>query len=141
MAHCHRRNHRGSRHDCPTCNINPPMLSTVTTYAALSQRIRAAVSTADLEALEKRCDRHYAAGTITPHELSRLDELTMDRIAKNGVIIDELHIALSVLERREIDFAMRGMVEHRNSTRLATLPIKREINKLEGREIYPEASH
>lgn len=116
------------------------MLSTMTAYTALSQRIRAAVSTADLEALEMQCDRHYAAGTITPRELARLDELTMDRIARNGVIIDELHIALSVLEQREIDFANRGMVEHRNSTRLAMLPIKREINKLEGREIYPEAS-
>ena len=51
------------------------------TYAALSQRIRAAVSTADLEALEKRCDRHYAAGTITPGELSRLDGMIMERIA------------------------------------------------------------
>ena len=116
------------------------MLSTMTTYAALSQRIRAAVSTADLEALEKRCYRHYAAGTITPSECRRLDELTMDRIAKNYVIIDELYIALSVLEQREIDFAMLGRVEHRNAVRLAMLPIKREINKLEGREIYPEAN-
>ena len=57
------------------------MLSTMTTYAALSQRIRAAVSTADLEALEKRCDRHYAAGTITPGELARLDGMIMERIA------------------------------------------------------------
>jgi hypothetical protein len=53
----------------------------MTTFAALSQRIRAAVSTADLKALEKRCDRHYAAGTITPSELSRLDVLIMERIA------------------------------------------------------------
>lgn len=81
MAHYHRRNHRGSRHDCPTCNINHPMLSTMTTYTALSQRIRAAVSTADLEALERRCDRHYAAGTITPRELARLDGMIMERIA------------------------------------------------------------
>ena len=80
MAHYHRRNHRGSRHDCLTCNPHHPMLSTMT-YAALSQRIRAAVSTADLEALEKRCDRHYAAGTITPGELSRLDGMIMERIA------------------------------------------------------------
>lgn len=50
-------------------------------YAALSQRIRAAVSTADLEALEKQCDRHYAAGTITPRELARLDAMIMERIA------------------------------------------------------------
>jgi hypothetical protein len=57
------------------------MLSTINTYAALSQRIRAAVSTADLKALEKRCDRHYAAGTITPGELSRLDWMIMERIA------------------------------------------------------------
>jgi len=53
----------------------------MTTFAALSQRIRAAVSTADLKALEKRCDRHYTAGTITPSELSRLDGLIMERIA------------------------------------------------------------
>ena len=53
----------------------------MTTYTALSQRIRAAVSTADLEALEKRCDRHYAAGTITPRELARLDGMIMERIA------------------------------------------------------------
>lgn len=51
------------------------------TYTALSQRIRATVSTADLEALERRCDRHYAAGTITPRELARLDGLIMERIA------------------------------------------------------------
>ena len=81
MAHYHSRNNRGSRHDYPTCNPNSPMLSTMTTYAALSQRIRAAVSTADLEALEKRCDRHYEAGTITPGELARLDGLIMERIA------------------------------------------------------------
>ena len=56
-------------------------------------------------------------------------------------IIDELYIALSVLEQREIDFAMLDRAEHRNAVRLAMLPIKREINKLEGREIYPEASH
>ena len=112
----------------------------MTTYTALSQRIRSAVSTADLEALEMQCDRHYAAGTITPSELSRLDELTMERIAKNGVIIDELYIALSVLEQREIDLATLGRAEHRNAVRLAMLPIKREINKLEGRKIYPEAN-
>jgi hypothetical protein len=53
----------------------------MTTYTALSQRIRAAVSTADLKALEKRCDRHYAAGTITPSEFSRLDGMIMYRIA------------------------------------------------------------
>jgi hypothetical protein len=53
----------------------------MTTFAALSQRIRAAVSTADLKALEKRCDRHYAAGTITPGEFSRLDGLITERIA------------------------------------------------------------
>ena len=81
MAHYHSRNHRGSRHYYPTCNPHYPMLSTMTTYAALSQRIRAAVSTADLEALEKRCDRHYEAGTITPRELASLDGMIMDRIA------------------------------------------------------------
>jgi hypothetical protein len=56
-------------------------LTIMTTYTALAQRIRAAVSTADLEALEKRCDRHYAAGTITPGELARLDGMIMERIA------------------------------------------------------------
>jgi len=56
-------------------------MNTYDIYAALSQRIRAAVSTANLKALEKRCDRHYAAGTITPGELSRLDGLIMERIA------------------------------------------------------------
>ena len=81
MAHYHSRNNRGSRHDCLACNPNSPMLSIMTTYTALSQRIRAAVSTADLEALEKRCDRHYEAGTITPRELARLDGLIMERIA------------------------------------------------------------
>ena len=81
LAHYHSRNNRGSRYDCPACNPHYPMLSTMTTYTALSQRIRAAVSTADLEALEKRCDRHYEAGTITPRELARLDGMIMDRIA------------------------------------------------------------
>ena len=56
-------------------------------------------------------------------------------------IIDELYIALSVLEQREIDLGIIGRVEHRNAVRAAMLPIKREINKLEGRAIYPEASH
>ena len=56
------------------------------------------------------------------------------------IIIDELYIALSVLEQREIDLAILGRAEHRNAVRLAMLPIKREINKLEGREIYPEAN-
>lgn len=53
----------------------------MTTYTALSQRIRAAVSTANLKALEKRCDRHYAAGTITLWELACLDGMIMERIA------------------------------------------------------------
>ena len=55
-------------------------------------------------------------------------------------IIDELYIALSVLEQREIDLGILGRVEHRKAVRLAMMPIKREINKLEGREIYPEAN-
>lgn len=55
----------------------------MTTYKALSQRIRAATSREELAAREVQCVKHYEAGTITATELARLDCMIMERIAKD----------------------------------------------------------
>ena len=52
----------------------------MTTYAALSQRIRAAETRQELAKREEQITRHYHAGTITAAELSRLDEKIMERM-------------------------------------------------------------
>lgn len=52
----------------------------MTTYAALSQRIRAAETRQELAKREKQITRHYHACTITAAELSRLDGEIMDRV-------------------------------------------------------------
>jgi hypothetical protein len=51
----------------------------MTTYAALSNRIRIATTREELTAREAQCTRHYHAGTITTRELARLDGIIMDR--------------------------------------------------------------
>jgi len=51
----------------------------MTTYAALSNRIRIATTREELAAKEAQCTRHYHAGTITTRELARLDGKIMDR--------------------------------------------------------------
>jgi hypothetical protein len=52
----------------------------MTTYAALSNRIRTANTREELSARETQITRHYHAGTITAAELSRLDGIIMERI-------------------------------------------------------------
>ena len=52
----------------------------MTTYAALSNRIRSATTREELAKREEQLDRHYHAGTITAAELSRLDRIMMNRI-------------------------------------------------------------
>jgi len=52
----------------------------MTTYAALSNRIRSATTREELTAREAQLDRHYHAGTITAAELSRLDRIMMNSI-------------------------------------------------------------
>jgi hypothetical protein len=52
----------------------------MTTYAALSNRIRTATTREELAKREEQITRHYHAGTITAAELSRLDGIIMDRI-------------------------------------------------------------
>lgn len=51
----------------------------MTTYATLSQRIRAAETRQDLAKREEQIGRHYDNGTITAAELSRLDGKIMNR--------------------------------------------------------------
>jgi len=51
----------------------------MTTYAALSNRIRTATTREELAAREAQCTRHYHSGTITTRELARLDGKIMDR--------------------------------------------------------------
>jgi hypothetical protein len=51
----------------------------MTTYAALSNRIRTATTREELAAREAQCTRHYHAGTVTAREFSRLDGIIMDR--------------------------------------------------------------
>jgi hypothetical protein len=52
----------------------------MTSYAALSQRIRTATTRQELAKREEQIVRHYNAGTITAAELSRLDGIIMDRV-------------------------------------------------------------
>jgi len=52
----------------------------MTTYTALSNRIRSATTREELTAKEAQITRHYHAGTITAAELSRLDRIIMNRI-------------------------------------------------------------
>lgn len=52
----------------------------MTTYAALSNRIRTAETRQDLAKREEQITRHYHAGTITAAELSRLDGKIMKRM-------------------------------------------------------------
>ena len=52
----------------------------MTTYAALSQRIRTAETQQELAKREEQITRHFNAGTITASELSRLDGKIMDRV-------------------------------------------------------------
>ena len=52
----------------------------MTTYTALSKRIRSATTRQELAKREEQIVRHYNAGTITAAELSRLDGIIMDRI-------------------------------------------------------------
>lgn len=53
----------------------------MTTYAALSNRIRAAETRQDLAKREEQITRHYHAGTITAAELSRLDVKIMGKMS------------------------------------------------------------
>jgi len=53
---------------------------TMTTYTALSNRIRSATTREELAKREEQLDRHYHAGTITAAELSRLDRIIMNRL-------------------------------------------------------------
>ena len=52
----------------------------MTTYTALSNRIRSAETRQQLANLEDKCELHYNAGAITADELSRLDRIIMNRI-------------------------------------------------------------
>jgi len=52
----------------------------MTTYTALSNRIRSATTREELTAKEAQITRHYHAGTITAAELSRLDRIIMNRL-------------------------------------------------------------
>lgn len=54
----------------------------MTTYKTLSTRIRNAATIAELRDREEQITRHYNNGTISVNELSRLDSLVMERIAK-----------------------------------------------------------
>ena len=51
----------------------------MTTYTALSNRIRTAETSQDLAKREEQITRHYHAGTITAAELARLDGKIIDR--------------------------------------------------------------
>jgi hypothetical protein len=51
----------------------------MTTYQALSRRIRGAANLQELTTREYQCTRHYNLGTITVNELSRLDNLITDK--------------------------------------------------------------
>ena len=52
----------------------------MTTYTALSNRIRTAATREALAAVGAQLDRLYHNGTITAAELSRLDRIIMNRI-------------------------------------------------------------
>ena len=51
----------------------------MTTYQALSHRVRATANIDELATREDQCTRHYNLGTITVNELSRLDNLITDK--------------------------------------------------------------
>jgi hypothetical protein len=51
----------------------------MTTYTALSNRIRAAETRQELAKREEQITRHFNAGTITAAEFSRLDGKIVDR--------------------------------------------------------------
>lgn len=53
----------------------------MTTYAALSNRIRTAETCQDLTKREEKITRHCHAGTITAAELSRLDVKIMEKMS------------------------------------------------------------
>jgi hypothetical protein len=51
----------------------------MTTYTALSNRIRTATTREELAAVGEQLDRHYHNGTITARAFSRLNGIIMDR--------------------------------------------------------------
>jgi hypothetical protein len=65
----------------------------MTTYQALSQRIRATANLQELATREDQCTRHYEAGTITVNELSRLDNLITDKFI---IFLDKLRTTTTI---------------------------------------------
>lgn len=57
-------------------------MDTKTNYKALSERIRAATTIADLDRLDRSMTRIYDAGQLTPAELKRLDIKIIDKEIK-----------------------------------------------------------
>jgi hypothetical protein len=51
----------------------------MTTYQALANIIRGAYSSAELDAAEARCTRHYDLGTINATELAKLDNIACEK--------------------------------------------------------------
>jgi len=51
------------------------------TFVQLLEKVKAA-SLSDLHALEKRIDRHFNAGTLSPEGFCALDLLIMEEIAR-----------------------------------------------------------
>jgi len=58
----------------------------MTTYSALSNRIRITTTREELAAVGEQLDRHYHNGTITARAFSRLDGIYMD----HAFLIDTL---------------------------------------------------
>lgn len=54
--------------------------------------------------------------------------------------LDELYDSLSLIEQREIDAIIYGRKDLLPEIRQAQLPLKRQINEIEGCIIYPEAA-
>jgi len=54
----------------------------MTTYQALANIIRGAYTSAELDAAEARCTRHYELGTITATELAKLDSMICEKFHK-----------------------------------------------------------
>jgi hypothetical protein len=52
----------------------------MTTYQALANIIRGAYTSAELDAAEARCTRHYELGTITTTELVKLDNAACEKL-------------------------------------------------------------
>jgi hypothetical protein len=67
----------------------------MTTYQALSQRIRGAANLQELATREDQCTRHYNLGTITVNELSRLDNLITDKFT---IFIDKLRTTTTITQ-------------------------------------------